>query len=146
MVLSDFLSRQKHNDSNPHKIIPISFNMDQVLHENYYDIENTENHLVQTRCQMKSNGVKLPEVCGMRRNLDPKILPDKQHANSTKGSIEKPHIGQERAGLRRKGSAPINQTITPPSVFLSGTENSWRDISRNKENKLCKFQWIQHLL
>ena len=66
---------------------------------------------------MKSNRVKLPEVCGMRRNLDPKILPDKQHANSTKGSIEKPHIGQERAGLRRKGSAPINQTITPPSVL-----------------------------
>ena len=27
MVLSDFLSRQKHNDSNPPEIIPISFNM-----------------------------------------------------------------------------------------------------------------------
>ena len=49
MVLSDFMSRQKHNDSNPYKIIPISFNMDQVLHENYYDIENTENHLVQKK-------------------------------------------------------------------------------------------------
>ena len=27
MVLSDFLSRQKHDNSNPHEIIPISFNM-----------------------------------------------------------------------------------------------------------------------
>ena len=27
MILSDFLSRQKNNDSNPHEIIPISFNM-----------------------------------------------------------------------------------------------------------------------
>ena len=27
MILSDFLSRQKHDDSNPHEIIPISFNM-----------------------------------------------------------------------------------------------------------------------
>ena len=33
MILSDFLSRQKHNDSNPHEIIPISFNMHSILHE-----------------------------------------------------------------------------------------------------------------
>ena len=39
MVLSDFLSRQKHDNSNSHEIIPISFNMCQVLHEKYYDIE-----------------------------------------------------------------------------------------------------------
>ena len=81
MVLSDFLSRQKHNDRNPHEIIPISFNMYQVLHENYYDIENTRNYLVQTRLQTKSSGIKLPEVRGMRKNLDPNILPEKQHAN-----------------------------------------------------------------
>ena len=41
MVLSNFLSRQKHNKSNPHEIIPISFNMYQVLHEKYYDIGTT---------------------------------------------------------------------------------------------------------
>ena len=35
MVLSDFLSRQIHDNSDPHEIIPISFNMHQVLHENY---------------------------------------------------------------------------------------------------------------
>ena len=35
MVLSDFLSRQNNNGSKPHEIIPISFNMHQVLHENY---------------------------------------------------------------------------------------------------------------
>ena len=32
-----------------------------------------------------------------------------------KGSIVKPHIGQGRAGLKRKRSDPINQTINPPS-------------------------------
>ena len=41
MVLSDFLSRQRHDNSNPHEIIPISFNLHQVFHEKYYDIENT---------------------------------------------------------------------------------------------------------
>ena len=48
MVLSDFLSRQNHIDSNPHEIIPMSFKMYQVLHENYYNIKNIENSLVQT--------------------------------------------------------------------------------------------------
>ena len=108
MVLSDFLSRQKHDDSNPHEIIPISFNMHQVLHEKYYDITNTRKYLLQTRSQTKSSGIKLPEVHGMRKNLDPNILLAKQHANPIKGSIEKPHIGQGRAGLRRRRPAPIN--------------------------------------
>ena len=64
MVLSDFLSRQSSDDSNPHEIIPISFNMYQVLHEKYY---NTENYLVHTRSQARSSGIKLPEVHGMGR-------------------------------------------------------------------------------
>ena len=40
MILSDFLSWQKNNDSNLHEIIPISFNMCQILDDNYYH-ENT---------------------------------------------------------------------------------------------------------
>ena len=48
MVLSDLLSRQNHDDSNPHEIICISFNMYQVLHEKYYDVGNIDNYLVQT--------------------------------------------------------------------------------------------------
>ena len=61
-----FLSRQSNDNSNPHEIIPISFNMYQVLHEKYY---NTENYLVQTRSQDKSSGIKLPEVHGIGKNL-----------------------------------------------------------------------------
>ena len=71
--------------------------------------------MVQTRCQTKSSGIRLPEVHGMRKNLDPNSLHEKQHANPIKGSIEKPCIGQGRAGLRRRRSAPINQTIILPS-------------------------------
>ena len=33
MILSNFLSRQKHNDSNPHEIIPISFNVQYTTRE-----------------------------------------------------------------------------------------------------------------
>ena len=46
--------------------------------------------------------------------LDPNTKPEKQHANPIKGSIEKPCIGQGRAGLKRKRPDPIRQTIIPP--------------------------------
>ena len=49
MVLSDFLSRQKTDDSNPHDIIPISFSLRRVLHENYYKLDSmTETAKIET--------------------------------------------------------------------------------------------------
>ena len=30
MILSDVLSRQRHDDSKPHEIIPMSFNMQNI--------------------------------------------------------------------------------------------------------------------
>ena len=47
MILSYFLSRQKHDDSNLHEIIPISFNMHSILHDKYYNIGNSEKYLIQ---------------------------------------------------------------------------------------------------
>ena len=37
MILSDFISRQKQDGSNPHEIIPILFNMQNVLQSRYYN-------------------------------------------------------------------------------------------------------------
>ena len=39
VILSDFLSRKKHDDSNPHEIIPISFNMQSILQARYYNLD-----------------------------------------------------------------------------------------------------------
>ena len=110
MILSDFLSRQKNDDSNPHDIIPMSFNMCQILDDNY-----SEKYLIQTRSQAKSSGIKLLEVHGVGKNLDPNLKPEKQHAIPKQGSMERPHIGQGRAGSRRKRPDPINQPINQPS-------------------------------
>ena len=55
MILSDYLSWQNNNDSNPHEVIPISVNMYQILDENYYN----EKYLIQTKSQTKSSGTKL---------------------------------------------------------------------------------------
>ena len=50
MILSHFLCRQKHDDSNPHEVIPISFNMQSILQTRYYNLGkgNPVRYLVQT--------------------------------------------------------------------------------------------------
>ena len=81
--------------------------MCQILNDNYYN----EKYLVQTRSQAKSSGTKLPEVHGMGNNLDPNLKPEKQHAILKHGSMERPCLGQGRAGSRRKRPDPINPII-----------------------------------
>ena len=83
-----------------------------ILNNNYYNIEK---YLIQTRSQTKSSAIKLPEVHGMGKNLVPNTKPEKQHANSKQGSVERPCTGQGRAGLRRKKPDPIHHTINQPS-------------------------------
>ena len=48
MILSDFLSRQNHDNSNPLEIIPILFNMHNLLHDKYYNIGEMDKYLVHT--------------------------------------------------------------------------------------------------
>ena len=72
MILSDFLSRQKYDNSNPHEIIPVSFNMQGILHSKYYNSYegNLGRYLVQTSSQVKSSGIKVPEVHAVEKGLD----------------------------------------------------------------------------
>ena len=67
--------------------------------------------------QAKSSGIKLPEVDGMGKNLDPNLKPEKQHTIPKQGSKERLHIGQGRARSRRKRPDPINQSINQSSNF-----------------------------
>ena len=107
-----FYQDKNNDDNNPLEVIPISFNMHKILQENYCNIDS---YSVQTSSQARSSGIKLPNVHGVRKNLDPNIKVKKHHANPIKGSVEKLCIGQGRAGLKRKRSDPINQTINQPS-------------------------------
>ena len=52
MVISDFLSRQLGDGSDPHEIIPISFNIKEILKENYQNMVK-DTYMVQTRSQTK---------------------------------------------------------------------------------------------
>ena len=80
MVCSDFLSRRKHDESNLHEIIPILFDMQSLFKARYYNTgeENTVEYLVQTWSEGKSSGIKLPEVHGVGKSLDPTVQPVKQ--------------------------------------------------------------------
>ena len=109
MVLSDFLSRQKVDESNPCEIIPILFNMTDVLQERYYNLNSvgtSEKYLVQTRSQAKSSGVRLPEVHGIGKRSDPHVKPEKQKpmtsSTDMRPSVYKPRIGQGRAGVKKR--------------------------------------------
>ena len=104
MILSDFLSRQNVDDSNPHEIIPISFNLRTVLQDKYYNLEEEkERYMIQTRSETKASGVKLPEVHGTRKDWILTKYPKKQLLPIVKPVIEKkPRLGQGRAGIKRK--------------------------------------------
>ena len=59
--------------------------------------------------------INLLEVHGIEKSLNPNLRPEKQHTYPNKGNLERPHIGQGRAGSKRKKPDPINQAINRPS-------------------------------
>ena len=90
--------------------------------------------MIQTRSHARSSSIKLPEVNGVGKNLDPNIKPGK-HANPKQGSVERPHTGQGRAGLRRKKHDPINQTINQPSDLSQKIPGKMKiETGKNKPN------------
>ena len=77
--------------------------------------------------------MKLPEVHGVGKNLDPNLKPEKQHAIPKQGSMERLHIGQGRAGSRRKRPDPIDQPINGP-FYLSQKIPGRTEIETGKRN------------
>ena len=77
MILSNFLSRQEIDKSDPHEIIPISFNMKAILNDRYYNVEKEESkYLVQKYSQTKDSGIKVPEVHGTKKGIDQNLRPE----------------------------------------------------------------------
>ena len=139
MVLSDFLSRQKTDNSNPHELIPISLMLRNQTDNHFYlinsrtDQPETDEYLVQTRSQAKSSGINIPEIQGTNKGLDPHVQPGKQSSlpslpvhSIDKGlpthPIPKPRIDQGRAGLRRK--VKTHQPISLPQQSHAQPNNN----------------------
>ena len=80
--------------------------------------------------QAKSSGAKLTEVHGVRKELHPNLMPEKQHAIPKKGMTEKLCLGQGRAGLRRKHEpdcinqpSEVTRRISERSKIATGKTN-----------------------
>ena len=125
VILSDFLSQPINDNGNPSQIIPISFNTHSILEDNRnIDIckNNDEKYLIQTHSQAKTSGTKLPEVHGIKKELDPNLRSEKQHAMPKQGILEKPWVGQGRAGLRRRRPNHINEPSDVTQIISGGSK------------------------
>ena len=112
MILSDFLSRQTHDTSNLHKIIPISINMYNALYETYYRNDPTDRYLVQMQSQMKAAGAKLPDVHGTRKTTAIHSPIEKQKPQIQENQIDnnRPKLGRGRAGMQCKQLTHVADT------------------------------------
>ena len=84
IILSDFLSRQSNDNSNPNEIIPVLFDMYKIIENNLSIFVKNNNfgdskYLIQMHSQAKTSGTKLLEVHGVQKGLDPNLRPEKQH-------------------------------------------------------------------
>ena len=93
--------------------------------------KNEGKFLIQMHSQAKTSSTKLPEVHGVRKELDPNLRPEKQHTMPKKGMTERPHIGQGRAGLRRKHEpnhinqpSDVTRRISERSKIVTGKTNN----------------------
>ena len=110
MILSDFLSRQIEDDSNPHEIIPISFNIWEILQESYHSMV-TDTYNVQTRAQAKAQASAPTAV-------DTQAIAQKVTPNSDK----LPSKMKEKSNIKRLPSRIIQQSpegiaLPPETIF-----------------------------
>ena len=91
MILSDFLSRQIEDDSNPHETIPISFNIREILQENYQNIIK-DTYIVQTWSQAKAqaNAPAVQSTNPVAQKATPKIAGIPIKTEKEKDSIPPP--------------------------------------------------------
>ena len=86
MILSDFLSRQIEDDSNPNEIIPISFNIWDVLQDNYHQL-TTDTYNMQTRAQAKAQA---------NTPTTPNTPPEKEEHKATPEATKSPIQAEEK--------------------------------------------------
>ena len=90
----------------------------------------SDRYLVQTRSQAKSSGIKILEIHGTNKGLDPHVRPGKQKPfpslpihSIDKGQpthpIPKPRIGQGRARLKRKVKTNQPMPLPQSNTLLS---------------------------
>ena len=107
--------------------------------------KNEGKFLIQMHSQAKTSSIELPEVRGVRRELNPNLRPEKQDAMPKNRYDRKTtHSGEGRAGLRRKQEpdhinqpSDVTRRISVRSKIVTGKTNNQQHTngmhdSRNK--------------
>ena len=119
MILSDFLSRQIKDDSDPHEIIPISFNIKEIQKENY-QIMVKDTYVVQTRSQAKAqaNAPTVQSTKPVTQNTIPKVDKIPIMTEKEKNSKPPPRVVDQQTpqGLIIPPGAIMPSIGTQPSV------------------------------
>ena len=142
MILSNFLSRQRTDNSNQCEIIPISFDMQAILKDRYYNVGNDSRYLIQMQSQAKAGGIKLPEVHSVDKDVDPSVKPERHILKSPNLTTQpnhqnRPRLGQGREGLRRKMKDPYTSSNT--SAIQRCKSNKRTDITKAIERHTTTF-------
>ena len=73
MILCDFLSRINVDDTDPHDLIPIAFNVLEILARN----DQFEEYCIMTRGQTAAAGIEVPKVHGADKPVDTNVKPER---------------------------------------------------------------------
>ena len=96
MILSDFLSRQIEDDSNLHDIISISFNIWEILQENYHNITaNTYNMQRKAQVKAQANAPTMPNTQPKMQKVTPEVLLKRKKGTLRHHPVELPNNPQE---------------------------------------------------
>ena len=128
MILCDFLSRIKSDDTDPDNLIPIAFhqmelepiqyNPEEILNF-FYGLEelgyklivDQNSYMIMTRGEAKQTGAKVPEVYGANKLLDPDLKPEKD-----KG-LQK-QVFTQPVNVKPNGPVAVATGPAPPTPYL----------------------------
>ena len=117
----DFLSRQIEDDSDPHEIIPISFNIKEILQKNYLNIVK-DTYVVQMRSQVKAqaNTPTVPNAKPVTQRATPKvaIIPIKTDKEKDFKTLPGRVNQQPPRGIAIPPETLIPPIIMPPNIRL----------------------------
>ena len=138
MILSDFLSRQEIDKSDLHEIIPVTFDMKAILNEKCYKIEEENSkYLVQTRSQAKERGIKVPEVHGLKKGIDPNLRPEWLVKKAQK-SVENTRIEKKETNSPEQRNQIVDQANSGEREMRS------ENLKWNKVEKIFLNRYMFH--
>ena len=117
MRLSDFLSRQIEDDSNPHEIIPISFNIWEIFQESYHNMA-TDTYNVQMRAQANAPTAVNTQPITQKLTPNSDKLPSKMKKENTMKRLPSKIIHHSPEGISLPPETIFPTVVALPNIRL----------------------------